>query len=217
MRGDPSRRVRGIATLEEAGPDQLSFLTNPRYRHKIAESEAGAVLVRPDSGVEGRDLLEVAEPYLALARLLELFHPPPPRAGGVSPKAQVAEGVRMGDEVAVGPFAVLEEGVVLGDRAVVGAGCVLGERTEVGDDTELRPRVVLYPGTRVGSRCLIHAGVVLGGDGFGFATSEGTHHKVPQLGSVVIEDDVEIGANTTSTGPPWVRRWWDGAARSTTW
>ena len=197
VRGDPARRIRGVAPLDEAGPEELSFLTNRRYRDKVRSSRAGAVVVGPDSGIEGRDLLEVAQPYLALARLLELFHPPPPRVPGVSPRAHVGEGVRMGADVGVGPFAVLEDGVALGDRVVVGAGCVLGERARVGDDTQLRARVVLYPGSRVGSRCLIHAGVVLGADGFGFATADGRHHKIPQLGRVVVEDDVEIGANTT--------------------
>lgn len=197
VRGDPARRIRGISTLDEAGPDELSFLTNRRYRHKVGASRAGAVLVGPDSGIEDRDLLEVAQPYLALARLLELFHPPPPRVPGVSPLAHIGEDVRLGAEVSVEPFAVVEDGVALGDRVVVGAGCVLGRQAAVGDDTELRPRVVLYPDTRVGCRCLIHGGVVLGGDGFGFATVDGTHHKIPQLGRVVVEDDVEIGANTT--------------------
>jgi UDP-3-O-[3-hydroxymyristoyl] glucosamine N-acyltransferase len=196
VRGDPERRVRGIATLDQAGPDEISFLTHPRYRRRAADSRAGAIVVGPDSGLAGRDLLEVADPYLAVARLLQWFHPPPPRRTGISPLAWVAQGVELAEEVAIGPFAVIEEGPRLEAGVSVGAGCVVGRDCRVGRESELMPRVVLYPGTQVGPRCLIHSGVVLGADGFGFATSAGRHHKIPQVGRVVIEADVEIGANS---------------------
>jgi UDP-3-O-[3-hydroxymyristoyl] glucosamine N-acyltransferase len=197
IHGDAQREIEGLATLEDAGPRHLSFFTNPRYRAAACATRAGAVLVGPGSGLTDRDLLEVQEPYLAFAQLLALYHPPAARSAGVSPDARVAPGVRLGRDVRIEAFAVLDEGVVLGDRVVIGAGSVLGRDVEVGSETELRPRVVLYPETRVGSRCLIHAGAVLGADGFGFATREGRHHKVPQVGRVVVEDEVEIGANTT--------------------
>lgn len=197
VHGDPERPIRGIAPLDRAGPEELSFLTNPRYRRAARASRAGALLVGPGSGLERRDLLEVDEPYLALARLLELFHPAASVPAVVSEKAHLGEGVCLGRDVAVAPFAVIADRVVLGDRVRVGAGAVIGEECEIGEDTELKPRVVLYPGTRVGRRCLVHSGVVLGSDGFGFATSGDRHHKVPQLGRVVIEDDVELGANST--------------------
>jgi UDP-3-O-[3-hydroxymyristoyl] glucosamine N-acyltransferase len=195
--GKVDRPISGIAPLGEAGPDDLSFLTNAKYRKEARKSGAGAVLAAPGSGLEGIDILEVREPYLALASLLELFHPPAPRRPGISGAAHVGTDVTMGSEVAVGPFAVIADRVTLGDRATVGAGCVVGEECRVGDDAELKPRVVLYPRTVIGKRCLIHSGVVLGADGFGFATSGNLHHKVPQVGRVVIEDDVEIGANAT--------------------
>jgi UDP-3-O-[3-hydroxymyristoyl] glucosamine N-acyltransferase len=197
VRGKPERLVRGIATLAEAGEDDLSFLTNPRYRASAERSRAGAILVKAGApGPGGHDLLEVPEPYLALAHLLELFHPVSRPRPGVSPDARLGEDAKLGRDVHVGAFAVVGDGCELGDRVVVGPGCVLGESCRVGSETELRPRVVLYPGTRVGCRCLLHAGVVLGGDGFGFATSGGVHHKVPQVGRVVVGDDVEIGANS---------------------
>ena len=195
--GDASRRVYRVATLEEAGPDDLSFLTNPRYRAFLQHSRAGAILVGPGAGIEGRDLLVAPDPYLALAEILDRMHPAPRPAPGVSADARIGPGATMGADVAIGPFAVVGSGARLGDRAVVGAGAVVGDGSVVGADSILMPRVVLYPGTSVGARCLIHAGVVLGGDGFGFATTSGTHRKVPQLGRVVIEDDVEIGANST--------------------
>jgi len=196
VRGDPERSIHGIAPLDRAGPDELSFLTNPRYRQAARSSRAGALLVGPGSGLERPDLLEVDEPYLALARLLELFYPAAPAPAVVSDRAHLGAGVRLGRDVAVAPFAVIGDRAVLGDRVRVGAGTVIGEDCEIGDDTELKPRVVLYPGTHVGRRCLVHSGVVLGSDGFGFATSGGRHHKIPQLGRVVIEDDVELGANS---------------------
>jgi len=196
VRGNGERSIRGIATLDEAGQEELSFLTNPRYRSAAGRTRAGAVLVGAGTELSGPDLLEVDEPYRVLARLLELFHPTVPRAPGVSPDARVADDVRLGSDVRVEPFAVIGSGCELGDRVSVGAGSVLGEGCSLGSDTELRPRVVLYPGTRVGRRCLVHAGVVLGGDGFGFATTDGRHLKVPQVGCVVVEDDVEIGANS---------------------
>jgi UDP-3-O-[3-hydroxymyristoyl] glucosamine N-acyltransferase len=196
IRGDASRQLQGVATLEQAGEGELSFLTHPGYRRQAETTRAGAVLVGPGVELPGHDLLICSEPYVALARLLELFHPPEKPAAGVSPDARVAPDVKLGQEIHVGPFAVVEEGSELGDRAVIGAGSVVGSGCRVGEATELRPHVVLYPGTWVGARCLVHAGVVLGGDGFGFATSSGKYLKVPQVGRVVIEDDVEVGANS---------------------
>jgi len=196
VRGNPDRQVAGIATLDEAGQDDLTFLTNPRYRSAAAQTRAGSVLVGPGVELPGRDLLESDEPYVALARLLELFHPTVKPAPGVSADARVAGDARLGRDVHIGPFAVVGEGCELGDRVVVGAGSILDRDCRLGPDTELRPRVVLYPHTRLGARCLVHAGVVLGGDGFGFATTKGEHRKVPQVGRVVLEDDVEIGANS---------------------
>ncbi|HXV76146.1 MAG TPA: UDP-3-O-(3-hydroxymyristoyl)glucosamine N-acyltransferase, partial [Candidatus Polarisedimenticolaceae bacterium] len=142
-------------------------------------------------------LLEVAEPYLALAQVIELFHPAEARPASVSQRAEIAADAVLGTDVSVGPFAVIEAASVIGDRVRIGAGTVVGRGSRVGDDSRLMPRVVLYPGTVVGRRCIIHSGVVLGGDGFGFATSAGRHHKVPHIGHVAVGDDVEIGANTT--------------------
>jgi len=197
VEGDPDRRVRGVATLDAAGPDDLSFLTNPRYRQSAESSGAGAILVGPGVAVPGRDLIVAAEPYLALAEILDRMHPEAPPPAGVSPDARIDASAILGQNVSIGPFAVVGADARLGDRATIGAGAVVGDGATLGDDTVLKPRVVLYPGTRVGARCLIHAGAVLGGDGFGFATSASKHRKVPQLGRVVVEDDVEIGANTT--------------------
>jgi UDP-3-O-[3-hydroxymyristoyl] glucosamine N-acyltransferase len=197
VRGDPERILAGVATLEAAGPEDLSFLTNPRYRQAAAASKAGAILVGPGADLAGHDLLEAPEPYLALAELLERMHAEAAAAPGISPDARVGADVRVGRDVAIGPFAVIGDRCAIGDEVTVGAGCILGEGCEIGERSRLHPRVVLYANTSIGARCLVHAGVVLGGDGFGFATSRGVHRKVPQIGRVVVEDDVEIGSNTT--------------------
>ena len=198
VRGDAQREIHGLATLEEATEHDLSFLTNPRYRAAAERTRAAALLVAPGAGPAGRDLLEVAQPYVALARLLELFHPPVPLAPGVSPDARIAASAQVGRDAAVAAFAVVAEQARIGERTVLEAGCYVGARCRVGDDCWLGPNAVLYPGTQVGARCRIHAGVVLGADGFGFATdAAGEHRKIPQVGCVVLEDDVEVGANST--------------------
>ncbi len=193
--GDPRRQVSGINTLEDAGPEELSFYHNRRYLEAARTSRAGALLVADAAPFKGRDCLVCAEPYAALARLLALFHPEPVAAPGVHATAVVAGSAALGEGVLIGPQAVIGEGCAVGAGSVVGPGCVLGDGVTVGDHTVLHPHVVVERGCRVGSRCILHAGVVLGSDGFGFATAGGVHHKVPQIGIVVVEDDVELGAN----------------------
>lgn len=197
VRGDPAISIRGIATLDDAGEDELSFLTNRRYRGAAERSRAGAILSGRDCDLPGHDLLLVDRPYAALAELLELYHPTVRPKPLISPDARIGDGVELGSDVHVGPFAVVGDGAVLDDRASVGAGSVVGSACRIGEDSRLEARVVLYEGTRIGRRCLIHSGVVIGADGYGFATVDGEHRKVPQVGRVVVEDDVEIGANTT--------------------
>lgn len=196
--GDGDRRIAGVQTLEAAGPEHLSFVTHPRYRSQAESSRAGALLVGEDwQGDTGHDLLVAREPSWALARILEKFHPRPRPRPGVHPTAVVGAGCSVGTDVAIGPYTVVGEGTVIGDRAVLEAGVVVGRDCGVGEETWIHPRVVLYDRTRIGARCILHAGAVLGSDGYGFATHEGRHVKVPQIGRVVVEDDVEVGANTT--------------------
>ncbi|MGH9379380.1 MAG: UDP-3-O-(3-hydroxymyristoyl)glucosamine N-acyltransferase [Thermoanaerobaculia bacterium] len=196
--GDGQRRIAGVRTLTTAEAEHLSFVTHSRYRQQAESSRAGALLVGEDwTAATGHDLLVARDPSWALARILERFHPawrPPP---GVHSTAVVAPDCRLGAEVSIGPYVVIGEGTEIGDRVVLGAGTVIGRGCRVGEDTWVHPRVVLYDATRVGARCILHAGAVLGSDGYGFATHEGRHVKVPQVGCVVLEDDVEVGANTT--------------------
>jgi len=193
--GDGNLEVCGVKPLDTAKAEHLSFLHNPKYVDEAKVSEAGAILVADSEVLPGRNLLVCAEPYLALAHALEVFYPVARPEAGVHPSAVVADGVSVGEGASIGPLASVAEGAMVGDRTVVGAGCVLGRGVEIGADCILHPRVVVEDKCRIGDRCVVHSGTVIGSDGFGFATVEGTHHKVPQVGIVVLEDDVELGAN----------------------
>jgi len=195
--GDPARRVRAVATLARAEGEDLSFFTNPRYREQASGSRAGALLVPVGSELAGRDLLVHSEPYYALALLLELMHPRPTPVPGVHATAVIGTACAIDPTASVGALAVLGDRVTVGAGAVIGPLAVLGHDVAVGAGSVIHSHAVLYDGTWVGERCILHAGVVVGSDGFGFATHGGRHVKVPQVGRVVIEDEVEVGANTT--------------------
>ncbi|HSN54928.1 MAG TPA: UDP-3-O-(3-hydroxymyristoyl)glucosamine N-acyltransferase [Candidatus Sulfomarinibacteraceae bacterium] len=195
--GDGDRELVGIQPLDAAGPEHLSFLHNPKYAAQAAASRAGAVIVDRADRLPGRDLLVTGEPYLAVARALQLLHPRPRPEPGVHPSAVVAHDAELGAGVSIGPHSVVGGRAVVGPRTIIAAGCVIGEGVRIGGDCHLHPRVVVEDGCRIGHRCILQAGVVIGSDGYGFATVGGVHHKVPQVGIVVLEDDVEIQANTT--------------------
>jgi UDP-3-O-[3-hydroxymyristoyl] glucosamine N-acyltransferase len=207
VEGNPDRAVESIQTLEIAGPGDLSFLNHVRYRKLAETSSAGALLVTPAlalRGAEGdeegkprRDLLLVDDLSLALALLLALFHPRTARTAGVHPTAVLGLGASVDPTAHVGPYAVIGEESRIAAGAAVGAHTVVGRGCSVGERAVLHPHVVLYDDTEVGAGSEIHAGVVLGSDGFGYATHRGVHHKVPQVGRVVIEAGVEVGANST--------------------
>jgi UDP-3-O-[3-hydroxymyristoyl] glucosamine N-acyltransferase len=198
LRGDPGLRVSRVATLANAGSGALSFLANPRYRKQMESTRATAVLVGPDdaSGCPVAALID-PNPYLAYARIADLLHPQPLPAAGIHASAVVSPSARVAASASVGPLAVIEDEAEIGERAFVGPGCIVQRGAQVGDDSLLVARVNLYAGVRIGRRCILHAGAVIGADGFGFAASAGTWVKVPQVGSVQIGDDVEVGANTT--------------------
>jgi UDP-3-O-[3-hydroxymyristoyl] glucosamine N-acyltransferase len=201
VEGDPEREVEAIRTLDAAGPRDLSFLTHPRYRAQALASAAGALLVGPDfppelAAGERRDLLVVSDPSLALARLLERLAPAERPEAGVHATAVLGPGCSVDPSAHVGPYAVIGAGSRIGAGAAVHALVVVGRDCTVGDGAVLHPHAVLYAGTEVGPGSVVHAGVVLGSDGFGYATEGGVHRKVPQIGRVVVEGDVEIGANS---------------------
>ncbi len=196
VEGDPDRLCGGVQTLAEAGPDDLSFLTNPRYQRKAAASRAGAVLTAPGVRLPGKDLVVVEDPYYALAELIDRLYPAEPRPTGVHPSAILEPGCEVAETAYVGAYSVIGSGAAVGEKAVIHPHVVVGPGCRVGAEVVLYPQVVLYADTVVGDRSIIHSGVVLGSDGYGFATHGGRHHKIRQVGRVVVGDDVEIGANT---------------------
>ncbi len=197
LEGDPARVIRGVAPLDSAGPEHVSFLVNARYSRAAAQSAAGAVVVGRE--VEGlpQALLRVESPQTALIALLRLFYPAPPAAAGIHATAVVAGSARVDPTAFVGACAVVEPGARVGARSRVGALCFVGAGAVLGDDVVLHPRVVVKEGVAIGDRVVVHAGAVLGADGFGYAFDGTAHRKIPQVGGLRIEDDVEIGANST--------------------
>jgi len=195
--GDRDRAILSVAALAQAKSDQLGFLSNRKYAAELATTKAGAILV--PKNLEGNDdrWIRVDDPYFAFARVMTRWFSNRPRPKGISPKAVVAASAKLGDNVALGHFAIIGDGVVIGNNVTIFQGVSIEAGSIIGDDCIIYPNVVIYDGTRIGHRCIIHSGVVIGSDGYGFATHGGKHHKIPQIGIVRIEDDVEIGAGTT--------------------
>ncbi|MGQ7958939.1 UDP-3-O-(3-hydroxymyristoyl)glucosamine N-acyltransferase [Pseudomonas sp. SP16.1] len=198
LRGAEGKRISGLATLQEAGPEQLSFLANAQYRKYLAQTRAGALLLTAaDAEGYAGDALIVANPYLAYARLSHLFDPKPLAPAGVHPSAVVAADAQIDPSASIGAYAVIEAGARIGAGVRIGAHCLVGARSVIGEGGWLAPRVTLYHDVHIGKRVVIQSGAVIGGEGFGFANEKGVWQKIAQIGGVTIGDDVEIGANTT--------------------
>jgi len=198
--GDGTVVVRGVAGIREAGPEDASFVAGRRYLRHAADTRAAVVLVPEDwDGECPATLIRVRNPEAAFSRVAEMFAPPPiVPPPGVHPTALVAEDARLGEGVSIGPYVVVEPGARIGDRTTLMAFCYVGHESEVGEDCRLYPHVSLRERVRIGNRVIIHNGTVIGSDGFGYTVDQaGVRHKIPQLGTVVIGDDVEIGANVT--------------------
>jgi len=197
LKGSEALQITGLATLQEAGPGQLSFLANPQYRKFLDNSQAAAVLLKAaDAESFTGNALIVADPYLAYARISHLFDPKPKAVAGIHPSAVVAEDAQVDVSASIGPFAVIESGARIGANVSIGAHCVIGARCVVGEGGWLAPRVTLYHDVTIGKRVVIQSGAVIGGEGFGFANEKGVWRKIAQIGGVTIGDDVEIGVNT---------------------
>lgn len=195
--GDGQVVVSGIAGLPEVQPGEVTFIDSAERLDEAEATPAVAVIV--PRGVEraAKPLIRVDNPKLAFARALAVFHPPQRPAPGVHPSAVVATSARVGDAVSIGPVVTIGEEAHIGDRTVIEAGGHLSVGVRIGADCWLHAGVTLYARVRVGDCVVLHSGVVVGADGFGYVQAEGTHHKIPQVGGVLIEDDIEIGANTT--------------------
>lgn len=200
VEGDKTRKITGFAKIEEAGPGALSFIANPKYAHFARTTHAAALLVSKDFDPEGEvapALIRVDDPYTSLAMLLQAMERKPETPVGIEQPSHVAEGVEVPGDSYIGAFSYIGKGVKLGKGVKIYPNCYVGDEVEIGDGSILRAGVKIYEGCRLGKNVILHSGVVVGADGFGFAPGADGYAKIPQTGNVVIEDNVEIGANTT--------------------
>lgn len=208
--GPADHKVSDIKGINEAGPSDVTFLANPKYAPALAQCQAGVVLVSREQKVpEGLAVIRVDNPYLAYAQLLTEANRRPYTPLGVHPKAAVEGSAVIGEDCSVHALAYVGARAVLGKRVILHPGVYVGEAARVGDDTVLHPGAVLYQGCIIGQRCIIHARAVIGADGYGFVPDGEKHFKIPQVGIVQIDDDVELGAGTTvdraATGRTWIK------------
>ncbi len=200
LRGDGALMIDAVNTIQSAGRGQIAFVANSRYRKFLATTGADAVVLRPEDAslvTSGPSLLVCTNPYLVYAKIAAMLNPTPDQYGGVHPSAVVAASVTVPGSAYIAAKAVIEDDVVIGDGSYIGPGCFIGRDARIGANCRLVANVSVCHGVTIGDRVLIQPGAVIGGDGFGFANDQGRWVKVPQLGGVVIGNDVEIGANTT--------------------
>lgn len=199
VEGDENATVNTFAKIEEGVPGAISFLSNPKYTHYIYETKSNIVLINEDvvlDGTVGATLIRVKNAYECVAKLLQLYESMKPRKTGIDEKASISSKATIGKEVYIGPFAVVGDGAVIGDGTQIYPHTVIGDGVTVGEKCLIYPNVTIYQGCKLGNNVTIHAGSVIGADGFGFAPNTEGYDKIPQIGIVIIEDDVEIGANT---------------------
>ncbi|MCR5473539.1 MAG: UDP-3-O-(3-hydroxymyristoyl)glucosamine N-acyltransferase [Prevotella sp.] len=199
VEGNENALVHDFAKIEEGQPGAISFLSNPKYTHFIYETKSTIVLVNDDLELEHQvdtTLIRVENAYEAVAKLLQLYESMKPKKKGIDPLASIAESAKIGNDVYIGAFAVIGEGTVIGDGAQIYPHVVIGDQAQVGSGSLIYANVTIYHDCRIGKNVTIHAGTVIGADGFGFAPNVEGYEKIPQIGIVIIEDNVEIGANT---------------------
>lgn len=200
VEGDPEAKVSDFAKIEEAGPGDLSFISNPKYAHYASTTGASVLLVSKDFEAPahiGATLVRVDDPYSSLARLMSLAASAKPRPKGIENPVSIGKDTQLPEDIYLGSFSYLGNNVRIGAGAMIYPQVYVGDDCCIGEGTILYPGVKIYPGCKIGARCILHSGVVIGADGFGFAPVDGRYEKIPQMGAVIIEDDVEIGANTT--------------------
>ena len=197
--GDENATVQTFAKIEEGMPGAISFLANPKYASYIYETQSSIVLVNKDFESEKEvkaTLIKVDNAYESVAKLLTLYEMSKPKKTGISPLASVASTAKVGENVYIAPYAVIGEGVVIGNNTQIHANAVIGDHAKVGDNCIIYPNATVYHECRVGNNVILHAGSVIGADGFGHAPAADGYEKIPQIGIVILEDNVEIGANT---------------------
>ena len=198
LRGDPNYNITGIHTLRKAGPSELAFLANQKYRHQLSTADAGAVILNAEAAGEySGNMLVMGNPYLGYALASKMFDHSPVCDFGIHPDAVVADTAQIGENAIVGPNAVIGDSSLVGANSQIGAGAVVGEGSIIGDNCRIAANVSIYHGVTIGNDVIIHSNTVIGADGFGFAPHKGQWVKIHQLGGVIIGDRVEIGACTT--------------------
>lgn len=201
VEGDAQAIVTAVAKIEEGKPGTLAFLSNPKYTKYLYQTEASIVIVNQDMELEGEvktTLIRVPDAYKAFASLLELYQAAKGSKSGIENPSFVDETATLGNDIYIGAFAYIGKNVKIGNHVKIYPHVYIGDNTSIGDDTVLFSGVKIYEDTKIGQACILHAGAVVGSDGFGFApTEDGTYKKIPQVGNVILEDWVEIGANTT--------------------
>lgn len=210
LNGNGGREITGFGPLDSAGPGDISFLVKVQYLQQAEKSRATAFLVSKNIELEDKDVIKVDDVYLASAIIQNYFLEQPFVAGGIDDTATVGSGCDLGTEVTIGPQVVIGNRVKIGERVEIGAGAVLGDEVVIGNDSRIRPNVTIEPGCELGERVVVHPGTVIGSDGYGYATNkQGFHIKRPQLGTVKIGDDVEIGSNCcidrATFGTTWIK------------
>ena len=195
--GDGEIEISGAAAIEEAGAGQIAFISNPKYLPHLSKTNASAVIVPKEMTQADKPLLCVTNPQLAFAKVLTLFSHKPYQPKGIDPNAWISPTARLGKDVTVYPFVYISDRCSIGDRATLYPGVFVGEDASIGEDSILYPNVSVYSGTIIGRRVIVHSGAVVGGDGFAYVKEGKRNVKIPQVGIVDIEDDVEIGGNTT--------------------
>lgn len=196
--GDGNTEIKGVCGIKEAKEGDITFVANPKYISLMRHTKASAIITTGDVKKGPKPLILTENPSLAFAKLLSLIAPNEvTHFKGVHPTASIGENVKMGEGVAIQPYVVIEDNVEIGNNTVLYSGVFIGYHTKIGNNTIVYPHVSIRERVTIGDRVIIHSGTVIGSDGFGFATVKGLHHKIPQIGTVIVEDDVEIGANVT--------------------
>ncbi|MGV3740431.1 MAG: UDP-3-O-(3-hydroxymyristoyl)glucosamine N-acyltransferase [Gammaproteobacteria bacterium] len=196
VKGDASILIQSLASIDDITPQSLIFAEGKDNIARAEASEAAAVLVSTQTEIANKAMIQVADPFKAFMQLLEHFYPPHPPTLGIHPTAVIAEDVILGQGLSIGPFVTIESGSHIGDHCVIKSHVAIGHHVSIGTHTVLEPHVVIYNNTQIGERVHIHAHAVIGSDGFGYHYEQGKHHKIPHVGSVRIDNDVEIGALT---------------------
>lgn len=210
VKGDLDKRIRDVAPFDIASDEQITFAGSPKYLKRIAETGAGAVIVPRNFQTSVKNLIRVDNPQVAFAKVVEAFHPSIKPETGISSKAQIGPGFECGQDVSIAPFVVIGSNVSIGRNVILHANVFIGDNVVIGDNVEIHPNVTILERCKIGNRIVIHAGTVIGSDGFGFAPEGEKYYKVPQIGIVQIDDDVEIGAlnaiDRATFGRTWIQR-----------